>query len=862
MGAGAYSELTAAATAACAPDKMAEPIITSHCSSEFSCSFIQPESNGEPIVAYALQYKESECNEWTLASSDISADATEYTAVCASGLLPNTKYVVQVRASNHAGAGAWSNASFTTDAAVPSALAQPTVTATGGHSALLVHWQAPASMGGLTALTEHTLQVLQGDTVIHTFTLAGSVTEHTVEGLNAKTTYLIKVCASNAVGAGAYSELTAAATAGYAYEQAAAAKKEAAEAKAAAKALKNAKAEVKNIQEQISDNQIMAAEMKRLGLADAPMKREAALLATQHESAVALVQKLIAIAAQERKEAKAAEEECRMAEAAADFILAEQKAQEEAAAAAEKAVKEAAIKKKAEEAAAKKIAEEEAAAQAILEAKAVRAAEELAKMKAAEEAAAAKAAEDAAAKAAAVQMLRQVFARTLKGEAGERVMIWRAAADKAMAAQKVAEDEATADQLVIDTQQAAVSIQLDTANWQMLYQTNLKAPPKDAAPKDGGEPLRNGLSRSRAKSSLECTVTALQEHPLSRAPAAHMQYSSKKKRLTLLNTTAMSELELSHCKSLISLIDSGRSCADAAPWRKARSLTKSNDQGGMQLTGQHAAAPSSVFLRRQAARMRAGEREQARRLAKEQARHNAAQDEVAHLSAIQKAHYGLKKVLLREAHDGTRPAVKVKKGANKQVKLKCIKAATLVNIKQGARVSSVEEQATPSGDTEQVTAGVIEPERRGSHASSDKGLLQISLPLIESAGIAHHLHSQFWLTVSLSQLCPYCCWLSLLLLLFFYHYYHCCLSTSAFSLSLPLLYHCCLYLRCCLTKVAGNCSQREEEQVSNTASGKSLATFPMPSKRSEPTQMSRGMSAEYLFQEKSRRCELGYLARE
>merc|ERR1719424_2214295 len=95
---------------------------------------------------------------------------------------------------------------------VPSALAQPTVTATGGHSALLVQWQAPASMGGLSALTEHTLQVLQGDTVIHTFTLAGSVTEHTVVGLDAKTTYLIKVCASNAVGAGAYSELTAAAT--------------------------------------------------------------------------------------------------------------------------------------------------------------------------------------------------------------------------------------------------------------------------------------------------------------------------------------------------------------------------------------------------------------------------------------------------------------------------------------------------------------------------------------------------------------------------------------------------------------------------------------------------------------------------
>ena len=122
------------------PDQMEQPRILSHTSRDFTCSFTEPDNNGESIFAYAVQWKLANAagDVWTLASSDVSPNATNYTVV-SSELQPNSAYVIRTRAINAIGSSDWSiaSATITTLSEVPSRPSQPSVTAVGGHTTLL-----------------------------------------------------------------------------------------------------------------------------------------------------------------------------------------------------------------------------------------------------------------------------------------------------------------------------------------------------------------------------------------------------------------------------------------------------------------------------------------------------------------------------------------------------------------------------------------------------------------------------------------------------------------------------------------------------------------------------------------------------
>ena len=205
-GAGDWSPAASGRTDASAeePDAPAAPTLTVG-ETWLEASWTAPANNGSAITGYDVHYRLTGGN-W----QDASHAGTTTTKRIES-LTPDTAYEVRVRASNAEGAGDWSPAaSARTDAAAeaPDAPAAPTLTV--GETWLEASWTAPADNGA--AITDYDVHFRTTGGNWTDASHAGTATTKRIESLTPDTAYEVRVRASNAEGAGDWSQAASART--------------------------------------------------------------------------------------------------------------------------------------------------------------------------------------------------------------------------------------------------------------------------------------------------------------------------------------------------------------------------------------------------------------------------------------------------------------------------------------------------------------------------------------------------------------------------------------------------------------------------------------------------------------------------
>ncbi len=158
---------------------------------------------GSAITGYTVRYSSDDGGSWTTAATGVVETTLDVT-----GLTNGTGYVFEVRATNAAGDGDWS---ARTAAITPYTLpgAPTAVAGVGGDTLATVSWAAPSVDGG-NAVTGYTVEY-SSDTGGSWTTAATGVTAITLDvtGLTNGTGYVFRVSATNAAGAGPWSEASA-----------------------------------------------------------------------------------------------------------------------------------------------------------------------------------------------------------------------------------------------------------------------------------------------------------------------------------------------------------------------------------------------------------------------------------------------------------------------------------------------------------------------------------------------------------------------------------------------------------------------------------------------------------------------------
>jgi hypothetical protein len=174
-------------------------------------AWVPPASDGgSAITGFSVRVVDAATNLQVGALLPAAAGAT---SLSVAGLVNGTPVSFQVQAVNAVGAGAFSALSnAVTPATVPGA---PAIgTATSGNASALVRWTAPTANGG-SAITGFSVRVVNAATNAQVGALrpaAAAAASLTVTGLVNGTAVRFQVQAVNAVGAGAFSALSAAVT--------------------------------------------------------------------------------------------------------------------------------------------------------------------------------------------------------------------------------------------------------------------------------------------------------------------------------------------------------------------------------------------------------------------------------------------------------------------------------------------------------------------------------------------------------------------------------------------------------------------------------------------------------------------------
>ncbi|NBX75308.1 MAG: fibronectin type III domain-containing protein, partial [Proteobacteria bacterium] len=170
--------------------------------SQVSLNWIVPADNGgSAITDYVIQYSSNSGNSWSTFDDGTSTSPS----ATVTGLTNGTPYVFQVAAVNASGTGSYSsNSNFITPYTLPGAPTE--VSGTAGDSQVALSWTAPASDGG-NAITDYLIEYSTDSGSSWTTVNDGTHTSNTatVTGLTNGTSYLFRVAAVNAAGAGDYS---------------------------------------------------------------------------------------------------------------------------------------------------------------------------------------------------------------------------------------------------------------------------------------------------------------------------------------------------------------------------------------------------------------------------------------------------------------------------------------------------------------------------------------------------------------------------------------------------------------------------------------------------------------------------------
>ena len=159
---------------------------------QIAVSWSAPSTGGSPITHYDLRYRIS--GNWT------QVDTISGTSRTLSSLTNGSEYEVQVRAANAKGDGAWSSSARATPGAVPGKPARPTLEASNNQ--IIVTWTAPSSSSPITSYSVRYRRGTGAATRIDNL----SGTSHTLDSLDNGHSYEIRVRASNAKGAGPWSD--------------------------------------------------------------------------------------------------------------------------------------------------------------------------------------------------------------------------------------------------------------------------------------------------------------------------------------------------------------------------------------------------------------------------------------------------------------------------------------------------------------------------------------------------------------------------------------------------------------------------------------------------------------------------------
>jgi len=170
--------------------------------SQVLLTWTAPSNNGgSPITDYTIEYSNDGGELWT----NFPHTASTATTAAVTGLANGTSYVFRVAAVNAAGTGNWSASSANvTPRTVP---ATPiSLIGTAGNGQVILSWTAPSSSGG-SPVTDYIINFRSdGGTEWSTFPHTGSTaTTATVTGLTNGTSYVFRVAAVNAAGAGGWS---------------------------------------------------------------------------------------------------------------------------------------------------------------------------------------------------------------------------------------------------------------------------------------------------------------------------------------------------------------------------------------------------------------------------------------------------------------------------------------------------------------------------------------------------------------------------------------------------------------------------------------------------------------------------------